>query len=391
MKFIKSILILFVAIVLLPGVSVAQQPPDVAAKMRQANADIESMVIDIAALCQQPGFLGFLRSEIAKSKNRENIIELDKFLDRASKQKNMPPGLANLKNKNMNAKGRLKASGIWSLESLAHQGYDLYLPVEAHRQKWKGGKDFLVAVSPVDDEKDVKQFVAYQVRDGKRVFLDPKTPPDIPVLAVALCEHRSHEAFQIPQEPIDSSLPKMDFIGKEAPDKPVKQEPGNSFWGIRRWYFRDDKESWLRGDPEMDMQMYQVRGTECLNVIHADYWSIIYKCDDERRWCTIWYPPGSNYCVQKSTLEGPKYNVGKHACRYFDYNYGRSLYLYIYENDGGSLKTSTFYLDGRRCINARFSGDDYVDSGRNYITNFGYNSDYRQDLGNAIVLWYKIY
>jgi hypothetical protein len=141
------------------GVTFALTP-----QQQQANAELELMAQDIAQLCTTPGFRGFLRSEIAKSKNRENIIELDKFLDRATKQKNMPPGLTKISGKIRDEKVRHKKMDLTGLE-----GFDLYIPVDAHKKKWKGGKDFIIAAAPYGNEEDVKQVVGFSVWDGKKL------------------------------------------------------------------------------------------------------------------------------------------------------------------------------------------------------------------------------
>ena len=65
--------------------------------------------------------------------------------------------------------------------------------------------------------------------------------------------------------------------------------------------------------------------------------------------------------------------------------------VYIYESDGGSGRTTGFQLyPGISCYWYRGSGDDYVDHGATYMTNFSYNRDYSQDLGNAYVRWHKV-
>jgi hypothetical protein len=85
-------------VVLSAGLASAQPLPDEAAKMAQANADLDRLAQDLIKLVTHPGFRGFLRSEIAQSKNRKNILEVDKFLERALRGGGMPPELAKFRN-----------------------------------------------------------------------------------------------------------------------------------------------------------------------------------------------------------------------------------------------------------------------------------------------------
>ncbi len=203
-----AITILLVTLAIsMPAGMVPAQPEKAAAMKQQANADLDNLAKELAKLCSQPGFRGFLRSEIKKSRNRENIIELDKFLDRAAKQKDIPPGLKKFKDSALKAKARLKTLGPAILE-----GYDLYIPVDAHKKKWQGGKDFVVAYSPVDNEDKVKEIVAYSVRDGKRVILDPVKTPQTVVLVIAPEEHTDHKLY-----------PPVETYSKPIKEKP---EPG---------------------------------------------------------------------------------------------------------------------------------------------------------------------
>ena len=395
----QIILILFFALGIVVGTIsnvIAQDNPEAA-----ANADLDVIAKDIAVLCAQPGFRGFLRSEISKSKNRENIIELDKFLDRASKQKNMPPGLAKAKNdaiRSMNANLKPFSSG---------GRLDLYIPVEAHRTKWKGGEDFLVASSPVDDESNIKQIVAYRVRDGQRVILDPNNAPDTPVLIVAACEHGTHDVptDQPKVGPVDRQLPVIQFNGQDAPDKSVKQDEGNSWVGIYRIYVRDDKEPWTRGKPEFKLffgqrlvnicdihengsahhtsqYMCQSGGGDIVSFVGYDY---LMGVDKEKTWYYVWYPGSTSYCDGRNGYyDQPCYN--------YNSSHGNRVLIRIYEEDGPYCnRVDRDYCEsGVYCNFRRDAGDDYVDHGSVYLTNFNYWTIYRQDLGNAIVEWVKV-
>jgi hypothetical protein len=242
---------------------------------QQANAELELMAKDIAQLCATPGFRGFLRSEIAKSKNREGIIELDKFLDRAAKQKNIPPGLNQVAGKMKEAKGRHKAMNLTGLE-----GFDLYIPVEAHRAKWKGGKDFIVAASAYGNENEIRQIVGFTVWDGKRVVLDPAKAPDTVVVILAPEEHVNHD---IPQpEPKD---PAMDAPHDDNPKPDAgKDEKHNSYFSMSYLKIHKDGEPWYKGDPEI----YLLAGQIC-NGEGKGYYYDLAKVNKTNTWYYTYY------------------------------------------------------------------------------------------------------
>lgn len=176
-----------------PHITFGAVPADSDELQRQINADLDGMAQQLATLTATPGFRGFLRSEIAKSKNRESILSLDRFLEKAAKQRNTPPGLAKLAKLNRSSKARQKSA------SSELKGYNLYIPVEAHRAKWKGGKDFVVAFAPAGDDQTTQEIIGYSVSNGTKVRLDARTPPQTVVLIVAPEEHETHELKGTPE------------------------------------------------------------------------------------------------------------------------------------------------------------------------------------------------
>jgi hypothetical protein len=371
--FLQSFLTIFIFFAVLgfsSSVLSAEMPPEIRAKkMQEANADLDMLAQEVAKLCSQPGFRGFLRSEIAKSKNRENIVELDKFLDRAQRQQGMPPGLAKAKNNAQQAKGRLKSSGIWALE-----GYDLYIPVEAHKKKWRGGDDFFVAFSPVDDEKDIKQIVAYSVRDGKRVFFDPNKAPDAVVLVIAPEEHDTHEIPPPPKKSQElgppASLPKDDGIDLSKPGK----HKGNSYMRVNYLLFTNDMEPWTRGAPEIK--------------------TIAVQSKIGLRKCTTFYEYSN---LSRMDKENYWHNTSGILRYPFDSGYFDKLDFKVYEQDGGSrVYDSVIYYYrhayGTSKVNCQFyiySGDDKI--GHTYIYRSALKYNYQKIWGFNYVrmIWEK--
>lgn len=362
--------------------------PEDQQKLDQINADLDSMAQQLAALTAAPGFRGFLRSEISKSKNRESILSLDRFLERAAKQRNPPPGLAKLDKLNRTSKGRVKTApdGL--------QGYDLYIPVEAHRAKWKGGKNFIVAFAPVGDDQKIQEITGYSVADGKKVRLDAKKPPETVVLIVAPEEHETHEAGEAPPTitEADRKIPKPHVKGRDIADKPVEQPPGNSYVGMRRMFIRDVKEPWYAGAPEIYAHIAQRRGNYCENAHISRYSDSLERFDNANVWRTTWSP---QYDYQNEACGRPRERADR-TCAYFDNNYSNKMRVYIYESDFNvfSYVSNPIVFDlypGVSCSLSRYRGDDYIDSATLYRDNFPFEYDYRHDMGNAYVIWHKIH
>jgi hypothetical protein len=369
---------------LIPPVTIAQQPAPNAAALQQANTDLNSLAQELATLLAEPGFRGFLRSEIAKSKNRENIVELDKFLDKAARQQGAPKGLAKYRDRARGIDTRIKNS---HLNALA--GFDLYIPVDAHRKQWKGGKDFLVAASPLGDEKNIRQIVAYSVQTGKQVMLDPNTPPQQTVLVLVPEEHDTHEMPKhvMQGEPMDPRrLPPPSVSGRDPAHKPVPQDPGNSYIGVRRLYIRDVKEPWTRGAPEIKAFFGQRKGNYCEERYVSHKYTWLDGVNKTKTWYNTWPVPHTSNCNS-----GPSTNSTS-PCWYFDNNYYDKGVLYIYEQDGGDHKNTVYTLyPGVTCSFSRYSGDDYVDGTSMYKSNMPFEYDYKHDLGNAYVIWHKLH
>lgn len=347
--------ILFGSLVSLPRIARAEMPPEAAREVQIANADLDELAREIAKLCAEPGFRGFLRSEIAKSKNRENILELSKFLDKAQRQRDMPPGLAKVRDITGRAKGRLKTSGINELAK-----YDLYIPVDAHRKKWQGGKDFLVAFAPLGHEEDVEQIVAYSVSDGERVLLDPNKAPNSVVLVVAPEEHETHAVLPLPQpdkkEPLPQPISKQE--AERMVKKPTGKEPlnaeGNSFFQLRYLNIYDDKEPWTKGDPEI----YVVYA-------HGRYGQ----------------PLAQKVSLPGVNEENRYYWTGSSNQLYFvfDTTYTNHSYVAVWESDGPSYwsvgidiiaslyrPTKSCSVDGVTCEYSHYLYDDFLGEARTY-------------------------
>lgn len=365
---------------ILPTDQTAFQSPEV-----RAQATLDDLAQELAQLVAEPGFRGFLRSEIAQSKNRENIIELDEFLDRASKRPDAPPGLTEFVQSAKDAATQVKRARSSRLE-----GFDLYLPVAEHRAKWRGGDDVLVASAPLDDD-DPGDVVAFEVKTGNRVTLDPGRVPSQIVLVLIPEEHDTHEAPSGPGPDRDQRDVKPHVTGREPPEEPVEgQESEGSYVGLRRILLGDIKEPWYAGAPEIYVNFGQRKGNYC-TVKRLDlytHYNIFESTPQARVWYTTWPGASEGRCRDYET------------CWYFDSTtsccgsgyYWNHIFVDVREDDGKFAereKIRTPYT-GYSCSVKWDEGDDYVEHGYVWKNNFTYQYDYVQDVGGARFMWHKI-
>jgi hypothetical protein len=217
-------------------------------KQAEANAELDAVAKELAALLSEPGFRGLVKSTIAQSKKRENIVELEDFLAQAAKKTDLPPGVKKLNDDALKAKGRIRDLKVWNRE-----GFDLYFPVKDHVNKWKGDTDFYVAYSPYNRESDVGEIYGYSVKTGELYAFGSAAAPDVPVLIVAPCEHETHEIMEA-----EAAEKAPAPLTKTQPDnKPRKVEGGKGgnsnykFDWMWIWGPKDFYEAWYHGAMEI--------------------------------------------------------------------------------------------------------------------------------------------
>ena len=144
----------------------------------------------------------------------------------------------------------------------AAHGLELYLPVAAQRAAWQGDDHFLVATLTNDGEAPV----AFDTR-GTRMILDPKTPPDIPVLALVPQETdftRGHPALMLAC--VDMCDDGGTSGGQAGAGASTTGTPVPGLYLIQS-HFGDSYESWLKGDPEYEYHVYGIGdGTESVEL-----------------------------------------------------------------------------------------------------------------------------
>jgi hypothetical protein len=317
-----------------------------AKKKVEINTELETLAKNTALALKHSGLRGLLQSEISKSKNREQILESKNFFKTSAQKAKDAPGLQKLSDKFNKTQKLIKTSGMCDLE-----GLEIYFPVLEHRKKWRGEEDLLVAFSPVGDEEDIEEIIAYSVKSGDRIVLDRYIPPETPVLVIAQSEHETLEIGPPPppkdEGAIEGPKPKME---KGTLDK--------SYFGVKYLRIDDDKEPWTRGDPEIYAYYFQRAGSSCQKTYKDLTW-----INTERSW----------------------YNVWSYLARYFNSSYSNSTYIKIYERDEGTYRNYSVTIDGQTCLYGVRDGDDYIASRWLYKSSYGYDWDYYQDWGNAAV------
>jgi hypothetical protein len=199
---------------------------------------------------------------------------LHEFTADVAKKKDMP-AKANAKGLDKKVKDTMeKFKGPKFMAALGTAGIDVYLPVDEHRSKWTGKDDLLVAYTPVIDEDETTEIVAYSVKTGTRVSLDPVSPPDTPTLIIAICEHEDEHEMDVP--PPEETL--LDDPGKD----PGKKH--NSYFAMSKIKLYHDGESWWKGDPEIYVLAAQVHN----GAVQCFYRNLPHVNEEEHwYWCRV--------------------------------------------------------------------------------------------------------
>ena len=329
MRIIKGLLFFPVAAVLLSGVSLAQPippmkplsqkpSPEMVVKMKAANTELNKLAWETAQRLMHPGFRGLIRAQIAKSKKREHILEFEGFLNKTVGGPGAPgltkelPALKQLQATLSRTKKNIRTLGVWEQE-----GLDVYFPVQEHRKKWKGGNDLLVAFRPVDDEKEVTEILAYSVKTGKPVTLDPKKTPDTPVLLIAPEEHRNHEAVPLLQTSVNP-LPTGWFPDAQSGNPNVRLRPIGTYWyeevGLQFLYL-----GWI-SDPDW----YE-------GAIELELMTVMFNTSDNTNYSIKWHPIPP---IDQRFTWYYTYNYTRRKIETNDYGY---MYVELVERDGGVL------------------------------------------------------
>ncbi len=224
----------------LTGPSRAARPaPSPAARAQAAN--MEALARQTAIALGQPEFRSSLRRSLDASPIREHKLHFQRYL--ASPATGATRSIA-------------RASGApeLSVQALARATtpLELYLPVPAHRARWDGGPDVLVATALRDGDVPV----AFDTR-GTRMLLDPLRPPDTPVIALVPVE----TDFDAGPARATCTLDTCDGDGSGGGSggggggvKPPVTSPTPGLY-MTSAHFVQTFEGWLRGNPEFEIHI----------------------------------------------------------------------------------------------------------------------------------------
>ncbi len=205
---------------------------------------MERLARRVALAMADPAFRAYVRGSLDRSTFRERKLPFTRFLSAEADRAGL-------------ALAAVEAGGPSAVAAdlRAAGALEFYFPVPAHRERWEGGDELLVATAVHDHEAPV----AFDTR-GRRIILDPETPPSVPVLAVVPVE----TDFDSPAraECLDCDVPPGGGGGGGGPIT------GSDTPSLRLTYFSVNKdfEGWLKGKPEYEIHVLAPRSqTDTIN------------------------------------------------------------------------------------------------------------------------------
>ncbi len=272
------------------------------------NAGLAGAAKAMAKALSDKKFRRFVRQQTARSKNAEQILEAKAFFQKATRTNRSAPGIRELHQRVLKLSEQVKAAGLKLSQETGE--VDIYFPVDAHRKRWRGDDNLLVAFAPLADDMSLREVYAWSVKDQKPVILSAQEPPATPVLVIALTEKETY-ATRKPPPPTDVGSVK----GPEPKDKP---ESDNSYFGASYLRMRDDREPWILGKPEIYAYHIQLGAPTPLHKHgYGDcqvYYKDFYWIDREHYMYNVWYYMG----------------------RYFDSRYSDDTRIFFFERDWNS-------------------------------------------------------
>ncbi len=198
------------------------------------TARLEGLARRLAIALGDPAFRARFRARLEASPFPEHKLHLQRTL--------AGEGGAELR-----AVARLNGEPDRQTDSVlgAAQALEVYLPVPVHRERWQGEAGLLVATAARDGDLPV----AFDLTGGRHL-LDPTRPPRTPVLAVV---------------PVETDFDQAPVNGDATCLPPSPCGGGGSLVApglyMTKAHFVDDFESWLKGSPELEIQVLGQAGT----------------------------------------------------------------------------------------------------------------------------------
>jgi hypothetical protein len=221
-----------------PAVSVVATRSPTNAPPPEDRARHERLAERIAKALRDPGFRGSVLAALDQSPYREHKVHLQRFLgdDHGRERLRL---------------GRLAGEADARIQTdLDDAGpVELYFPVTAHRQRWRGDADLIVATAEIDGDAPVG-FDLF----GRRLRLDPNTPPITPVLMVS----RAEQSFAPATQATTCIFQCGGGTGSGTGGGGVTQIAGLY---LTQTQFTQTFESWFKGEPEFEVHVLGQDGT----------------------------------------------------------------------------------------------------------------------------------
>lgn len=201
-----------------------------AATLRTDAARREALARQLALALADSAFRAEIRQSLAASPIVEHKLQFQRFMR---------------EERHVRALDRMEVRSLEAVqeEVAAAPSLEFYFPVPGDLERWRGGPELLVATSGSDAEAPV----AFDVT-GRRLVLDPTTPPRPPVLAL------------VPQETdfdAPSSQPRLlnsfELTNGGSGSPPPTSVPLTPGLYLKRAEYLRDFEGWLKGAPEFEV------------------------------------------------------------------------------------------------------------------------------------------
>jgi hypothetical protein len=212
-----------------------------AEQVNEINAGLAGTAKALAKALSDKKFRQFVRQQTVRSRNAEQILEAKAFFQKALRTNRSAPGLQELQRRVLKLSAQVKEAGLKLSEETGE--VDIYFPVVAHRKRWRGDDNLLVAFVPLADDMSLREIYAWSVKDQKWVSIDAKEPPETPTLVIALTEKETYATRKPP--------PPTDVGSVKGPEPKGKPKSDNSYFGASYIKMFDDREPWFKGDPEI--------------------------------------------------------------------------------------------------------------------------------------------
>ncbi len=206
------------------------------ARVPESSRRPEALAKMVAKGLKNPAFRAYLKAQLDASPYREHKLQFETFLAANSARAAREIAAENGTNKDALA---AQAKAAIALE--------VYFPVPAHRAAWQGDEQILVATALTDDDPPI----AFDP-EGRRLVLDPQTPPATPVLAIVPVE----TDFSRPPAKVIECMDCDGGSGDVQPPPP----PAPGLY-MTKSHFVQDFEGWLKGSPEFEVHILGQKGT----------------------------------------------------------------------------------------------------------------------------------